>query len=399
MLLGCEMEDNLEKLNLIFRNKKWILPIGLEGTEIFDIHSLLEIFKNESVIWQDYSIGKIGNVHHKFNTLQYNLNQAISYFNENKNESSLESALNDINHELVNKPGSMIFSNSDDGVKIRTAYTNNERENEAIYDYFHKYFNTNYLNKEYLSGYIKAVLIDNPSFFPDSINEIIAKGNEFNFELQRVSNANIQKSDTFMNELKKKVEEIKLTGENTFTIHKNRVLEFEREYKEKFDDILINYEEKLRISGPAKYWEEMETHYREKGNRWRNCAFSIGALAVTFISSVFFYYPSHWNPEVFTIQSLKGTLLLGIAISTFIYILRISIKLTLSNYHLAVDAKERFQLSHFYLSMVKEGVFAKEDRNLVLQSLFGRAESGLLHGDSGPTLPVDLSSLKSFLGK
>ncbi|RHX84693.1 hypothetical protein DLM75_21985 [Leptospira stimsonii] len=71
----------------------------------------------------------------------------------------------------------------------------------------------------------------------------------------------------------------------------------------------------------------------------------------------------------------------------------------LSNYHLSVDAKERFQLSHVYLSMLKEEALHKEDRNLVLQARFGRADSGLLQGDSSPTLPVDLSILKSYMGK
>ncbi|PKA02637.1 hypothetical protein CH375_21795 [Leptospira ellisii] len=178
----------------------------------------------------------------------------------------------------------------------------------------------------------------------------------------------------------------------------NKIKEFEDNYKEKFDGILISYEEKIRISGPAKYWQEMEEHYTKKGNWWRNLAAGIGVVTTGFISIVFFNYPATFITDNF-IQGLKGTLLLGIGISTLIYILRMSIKMSLSNYHLSIDSKERHQLSHFYLALLKEGAIAKEDRNLILQSLFGRADSGLLHGDSAPTLPTDLSTLKSLISK
>ncbi|WP_165783926.1 DUF6161 domain-containing protein, partial [Leptospira ellisii] len=321
--------------------------------------------------WQNFSLVKIGKIHYQFRTLHFNLNQAITYFNERKDEASFENELNELNHTLRNDTRFLIFSNSDEGVKIRSGYSENEQENDAIFDYFHKYFDPNYLNKDYLSGFIKAVLIDNPKYFSNNFEEIISKGVDLNNELQRVSNDSMRNSYTLLSELKIKVEELNKSGENIFTTHKNRITEFEREYKEKFDDILKNYEEKLRISGPAKYWEEMEIYYRKKGRNWRNLSFLIGGLTIAFISFAFFFYPTQWNPEEYTIQSVKGTLLLGIAISTFIYLLRISIKITLSNYHLSVDAKERFQLSHFFLSMAKEGVLEKEDRNLVLQSLFG----------------------------
>jgi hypothetical protein len=57
------------------------------------------------------------------------------------------------------------------------------------------------------------------------------------------------------------------------------------------------------------------------------------------------------------------------------------------HFHLSRDAEEREQLSYFYLALIKEGAVEKEDRHLIMQSLFSRADSGLLKEDSSPTMP------------
>ena len=59
----------------------------------------------------------------------------------------------------------------------------------------------------------------------------------------------------------------------------------------------------------------------------------------------------------------------------------------LSTYHLGRDAEERYSLTYFYLALSKDVTVEKEERLLVMQSLFSRSDSGLLNTDSGPTLP------------
>ena len=74
-------------------------------------------------------------------------------------------------------------------------------------------------------------------------------------------------------------------------------------------------------------------------------------------------------------------------VSVAVYIIRLFVKLALSSYHLARDAKEREQLTYVYLALNKEKAIATEERNIVLQSIFSRADTGLLKGDSSPTIP------------
>ena len=62
--------------------------------------------------------------------------------------------------------------------------------------------------------------------------------------------------------------------------------------------------------------------------------------------------------------------------------------MTFSSYHLQRDAEEREQLTHLYLSLINEGADLDTDsRSIVLQSLFSRVDSGLISGDSSPTMP------------
>ena len=60
-----------------------------------------------------------------------------------------------------------------------------------------------------------------------------------------------------------------------------------------------------------------------------------------------------------------------------------------SSFHLARDCEERHTLTYFYLSLLKDSNVDENERQLIMQSLFSRAETGLLKDDSSPTMPSD----------
>ncbi len=104
--------------------------------------------------------------------------------------------------------------------------------------------------------------------------------------------------------------------------------------------------------------------------------------------------------DSFSFQSLRATLILALLVSIGVYLIRLFVKLALSAYHLSRDAKERYQLTYVYLSLINEGKISEKDRTIVLQSLFSRADTGLLKGDSSPTLPDGMiNQLTKLLSK
>jgi hypothetical protein len=67
-------------------------------------------------------------------------------------------------------------------------------------------------------------------------------------------------------------------------------------------------------------------------------------------------------------------------------------KVMFSSFHLARDCEERHTLTYFYLSLLKDSKVDDKDRQLIMQSLFSRAETSLLKEDSSPTMPNDMTS-------
>ena len=85
-------------------------------------------------------------------------------------------------------------------------------------------------------------------------------------------------------------------------------------------------------------------------------------------------------------------------ISFMAFCIRAITKVMFSSFHLARDSEERNTLTYFYLSLLNDSKVEKEDRQLIMQSLFSRADTGLLKDDSGPTMPNDFAG-KVFGGK
>ena len=79
--------------------------------------------------------------------------------------------------------------------------------------------------------------------------------------------------------------------------------------------------------------------------------------------------------------------------SVAIYVLRITIKLAMSSFHLSRDAKEREQLAYFYLSLKKDAAISDTERAIVINALFSRSDTGLLKGDSSPSMSANVVEL------
>lgn len=59
-------------------------------------------------------------------------------------------------------------------------------------------------------------------------------------------------------------------------------------------------------------------------------------------------------------------------------------RLYLSDYHLAIDARQRATMEDTYLALINEGAAGEEDRSIILAALFSRATDGVVKDDSAP---------------
>jgi hypothetical protein len=159
--------------------------------------------------------------------------------------------------------------------------------------------------------------------------------------------------------------------------------------KKQLDELESLYQEKLRLEPAATYWGT-----RAKWLKWAGRFYgAVMALVTVIVGCGFGWLFYQWMTKGEPIKELvaehwQGVIMLGATVTMAIFLIRVLGKITFSTLHLQRDAEERELLTYLYLALSEKGSVDKESRQVVLQSLFSRAETGLLAGDHGPTIPV-----------
>ncbi|MEW6550521.1 MAG: DUF6161 domain-containing protein [Campylobacterota bacterium] len=97
----------------------------------------------------------------------------------------------------------------------------------------------------------------------------------------------------------------------------------------------------------------------------------------------------------FDYSKLAWYILMIFASSSAFWIIRITVKIALSNLHLSEDAHERVVMIQTYLSFVKEGQIDKNDKKLILSSLFRPSNIGIIKDESSVTVADIITAFKS----
>ncbi|MBF4472613.1 DUF6161 domain-containing protein [Flavobacterium sp. HJJ] len=210
----------------------------------------------------------------------------------------------------------------------------------------------------------------------------------------------IEKTHNSYNEYVKKIDDLKVEKETEFSewFTNTKTEEWEKWYNEKIQALKRledTYEANLKLEKPAKYWQIKSTKYYEQGNTAKTILFWVIGASVIFLGIILVVSPSWIFESVFkgnSITIVRWSIVFITLISLIAFSVKALTKYMFSSYHLARDAEERHTLTFFYLSLLKDTEVKDEDRNLILQSLFSRVETGLLKDDSSPTMPSETIS-------
>ena len=224
------------------------------------------------------------------------------------------------------------------------------------------------------------------------LKENIDEANKAYMELDSRYTNSFRTHEKMVNSLKEKEEhhiaDMKQNSEDFFT-----------DSRKKLDDLEELYKEKLKLQAPAEYWKKLENAYLIKGIVW--VILSVLSAGLTLFVSVMLLrkLPNLFTENPQWIEVFKNSAIFTVAFSICIYILRLFVKLATSSFHLSRDAKERNNLSYFYLALKNDGSVSDKERIIVLNSLFSRADTGLLKGDSSPTMPTSANDVINSLIK
>lgn len=157
------------------------------------------------------------------------------------------------------------------------------------------------------------------------------------------------------------------------------------------------YDKKLQLQKPAEHWK------RKADEHSRNSGFLLGGLIVTIGLGLFLFFAlySDWlvgKEMKLKFDTVQGVILFGTGVSVYAFLVGVLSKMLFSVLHLMRDAEEREQLTYVYLALSKDTKLTPETEDMILQSIFSRADTGLIKGDSAPKFPT-LSETVRAIGR
>ena len=197
----------------------------------------------------------------------------------------------------------------------------------------------------------------------------------------------------------------------SFHIHENQIAEIKTKTNEEIEnlkketliffnlkeqrskDLETLYADKLRLEKPAQYWKDMANSYSKQGKLWLGASCVTAASIIVMLILIIAYVPNLFNADSHWFDIFKNSAIITVIASIAIYMLRMFVKMTMSSLHLSRDAKEREQLSYFYLALIESKAVTDKEKALIINSLFSRSDTGLLKGDSTPIMTANVGEI------
>lgn len=191
------------------------------------------------------------------------------------------------------------------------------------------------------------------------------------------------------------IDKFKTEKESLFSSWYNGTKQEYSETQKKINDLEKTYQEKLKLEEPAKYWSSRAKRLKTQGWLAMGIVILLVLIACFSLGTILWKSPEQIYASWFgddKSAAIRWSIVFITMLSFVAFSIRTVTKVMFSSFHLARDCEERYTLTYFYLSLIKDSKVDDKDRQLIMQSLFSRAETGLLKDDSSPTMPNDIIS-------
>ncbi|MFV1884374.1 MAG: DUF6161 domain-containing protein [Balneola sp.] len=158
------------------------------------------------------------------------------------------------------------------------------------------------------------------------------------------------------------------------------------------------YSDFMALKAPLTFWEKRIEQYGNSGYLWSMLLAITLIIICSGLFKLLYDPPQMFGLDVtsFNPTSIKTIFLYATLVSFAVYFVRTCARMVFSAFHLKRDAEERHQLTMVYLSLKERGDISDQERDLILQALFSRVDTGLLKGDNSPTMPGANSIIEKF---
>ncbi len=173
-------------------------------------------------------------------------------------------------------------------------------------------------------------------------------------------------------------------------------------------ELYKDYTERLGFEAPVKLWGDRAEYHEGRAANLKWWVVGIGvlgtALAVLAASSA--VNLGHWlfngygdaEGRRLTVEELifaaSATLLY---LTLFFWMMRIVVRMYMTEHHLGIDARSRAAMVHTYLALTKEDAATDQDRAIVLGTIFRPVVDGIVKDDGLPAI-TPAALLSGLLG-
>lgn len=378
--------------------------IDYSNTKTYTFDEFEKITQRNLAYWE--SIGK----NNTFKTHWENLNSTIKRVREYF--SNLESLdIDSINSFLINNvnynyetistgeriyPLSIASPISEDGEirKIRDFFRyylekTTDNQTEALNSYIYLYKN-NHSVGQYLSYAEKYRYYPALYHFKKEFSNIREDVSNFT---QTVVNPVTEQLNQLSSEANEKYSEIVKFSEEQYSKIKQEVdakslelIEFQdklnawqADKQAKLSDLEETYNIKLSFEEPEKLWNKRANEYRTKAKYWSIGLGVFSTLMIIAASGLVFMLYQYPIGITSKIPFISQSFIFISVISFLIYIIRVLIKIVMSNHHIATEYEQKAALTRFYQSLTYSGInIDKDERLIIVSALFSRVETGLI---------------------
>ena len=178
--------------------------------------------------------------------------------------------------------------------------------------------------------------------------------------------------------------------------YKSKVNDWEAGKHESLNALEETYRNKLQLEAPEKLWNERSREYRKRANCWTVGLFIVTIILLLVIAR--FVHSLHEFPKGITekVPFLSQQVLFIGVISFFIYIIRVVVKIVMSNHHIAMEYEQKAALTRFYQALTYKGIEVDDNEKLIIMcALFSKVDTGLVKTSES----VDLDSILGLIAR
>jgi Family of unknown function (DUF6161) len=166
--------------------------------------------------------------------------------------------------------------------------------------------------------------------------------------------------------------------------------------KNELEAVRKTYEEHMTLEGPVKYWKDRSTTHNDRFRFFVGGLGAAVAISIVFVGCVYSWVAGKILGELKSDHLLYAALAL-LASTAALWLVRVVLKILLSERHLRNNAEEKAMMIQTYLAMTKVGEASKEDRQIVLAAIFNTSADGIVKDDGAPDTSMAAILSKYFL--